>query len=85
MNLNNISPEELKNALNKLKGSVAADRLSDIEKTIKNASAAEISKKIKSLTVEDFEMSIKENPQLLSTLKNNPGLMEKLNSILKNK
>jgi len=80
-----MSPQMLAQGLKQLSGSLSPEQLRQAEAAIKAMSKGELNQQLKSLDANALLKELQSNPTLAKQLSQNPELMSKLTSIVKNK
>ncbi|MBE7023092.1 MAG: hypothetical protein IJ285_01210 [Clostridia bacterium] len=83
--ISKMSPQMLAQGLKQLSGSLSPEQLRQAEAAIKAMSKGELNQQLKSLDANALLKELQSNPTLAKQLSQNPELMSKLTSIVKNK
>lgn len=83
--ISKMNPQMLSQGLQKISSSLTPEQLKQVEHAIKNIDKGELNQKLNSLNAQDLQRELQKNPQIAKQLAQNPELMSKLNSIVKNK
>ncbi len=83
--ISKMSPQMLSQGLKQISASLSPEQLTQVENAIKSMSSGDLSKGLSKLNTEQLSQELQSNPALAKQLANNPELLSKLSSILKNK
>lgn len=81
--LRNMNPQMLSNALSKMSSMLSPDQMKQVENAINGSDKGELNQKLNNLTTSDLQRELKNNPDIVGKLVNNPELMKKINEIFK--
>ena len=83
--ISQMNPQMLAQGLKKISGMLSPEQMKEMEKAIKNADKGTLNQKLNSLTANDLQRELQNNPSIAKQLAQNPALMSQLNDIFKKK